>query len=486
MALLGLNIQPRPARSPSEITRSSPLRLSFPKVNRGLIPGRGLYGSVNAHALLIGAILFGPVFYSAATPYERKDLDAEDLSPTSHVIYLPRLGGGSEGNGYSGGGSIVKRKGVATVPARSSQGISFPGPQAIISDPPQATNRFQTLMRPALRNQPILKSFVAVPNIVQTANAGPLPMDSNAPVLPKPLPSQLKAPTLARRQDLNTQAPTITPATTDIPKLALPTSGHQAPAAPTQQMTGPIAVTARSDAMRAPQYSPVPTSGPDLQNLVSLSPNPAPPLPNAVLPAGEARGRFAISPDASSATAAVEAGSKTEIAPTLSAAIGNDALAPPGNAASQGQAGVSNGTDRLAIGGTGGTGSNTGDKVGTGSGGSGTDKGRGSSVGVGLGSGKSASPGAGSGSGIAPGGGAFPGVTIEGSGAAGGGALDAKFAPQMVFPVPVAVVLKLRRNPLVVSAGATGGGGLDAYGALNCGRIYTVFLPMQNANWTIQ
>jgi hypothetical protein len=303
------------------------------------------------------------------------------------------------------------------------------------------------------------------------------------PALPRPLPSELKAPTLAKPLAPNAQAPTITPVTTEVPKLALPAGSPPAPSVPTQQMNAPRAAALRADA-KAPQYSPVPTSGTDLQNLVSLSPNPAPPVPSAVLPVGEARGRFAISPDASSATAAVEAGSNLQTAANLNASIGDDALAPPGNAASEGQSGVPNGAPRLAVGGTGGTGSSTGSQVGNGNGGNGADTGRGSAASVGLGSGRGSSPGIGSGAGVAPGGGAFPGITIEGNSAIAG--LDAKFAPQMIFPVPVAVVLKLRRNPLVVSAGATGGGGLDAYGALNCAKIYTIFLPMPSANWTMQ
>jgi TonB family protein len=46
--------------------------------------------------------------------------------------------------------------------------------------------------------------------------------------------------------------------------------------------------------------------------------------------------------------------------------------------------------------------------------------------------------------------------------------------------------LKVRKNQLVVSAGPVGGGGLSIYGALQCGKIYTVFLPMPGKNWTLQ
>jgi hypothetical protein len=43
-----------------------------------------------------------------------------------------------------------------------------------------------------------------------------------------------------------------------------------------------------------------------------------------------------------------------------------------------------------------------------------------------------------------------------------------------------------RKNSLVVSAGPIGGGGLGVYGALHCGKIYTVFLQMPGKAWTLQ
>jgi len=64
--------------------------------------------------------------------------------------------------------------------------------------------------------------------------------------------------------------------------------------------------------------------------------------------------------------------------------------------------------------------------------------------------------------------------------------LTGSVAAQMVYPLPIAVVSKLRQNRMVVSAGSIGGGGLNVYGALDCGKIYTIFLPMPGSNWTMQ
>jgi hypothetical protein len=54
----------------------------------------------------------------------------------------------------------------------------------------------------------------------------------------------------------------------------------------------------------------------------------------------------------------------------------------------------------------------------------------------------------------------------------------------MVYAISASVLP--RKNALVVSAGPMGGGGLGVYGALNCGKIYTVFLQMPGKSWTLQ
>jgi hypothetical protein len=59
-------------------------------------------------------------------------------------------------------------------------------------------------------------------------------------------------------------------------------------------------------------------------------------------------------------------------------------------------------------------------------------------------------------------------------------------AADLIYPVAATVGVNLRKNALVVSAGPLGGGGLDVYRALYCGKIYTVFLPMPGKNWSMQ
>jgi len=107
----------------------------------------------------------------------------------------------------------------------------------------------------------------------------------------------------------------------------------------------------------------------------------------------------------------------------------------------------------------------------------------------GAGSGGDGSTGVGSGGAGGGGGrGGNPGpISIEGRGASseGGGTLNGAYVASLIFPIE-APALTLRKNALVVSAGPIGGGGINVYGALNCGKIYSIFLPMPGKNWSLQ
>lgn len=129
------------------------------------------------------------------------------------------------------------------------------------------------------------------------------------------------------------------------------------------------------------------------------------------------------------------------------------------------------------------------------SGGLGSSMGSGGAA-AGAGHGSTASSGAGGdsstgvGRGTTGGGGGSAGssgvVSISGAPGAGSdsGSLEPALAAAMVYPVPTVPVP--RHNALVVSAGPVGGGGLNAYGLLHCGRIYTVFLQMPGKSWALQ
>ena len=111
--------------------------------------------------------------------------------------------------------------------------------------------------------------------------------------------------------------------------------------------------------------------------------------------------------------------------------------------------------------------------VGTGGSGAGGDES------TGVGSGKMGGAGGSGANEAAP-------INVNGPGAIAGshGGLDALIAAGAIFPVISPP--HIRRNALVISAGAVGGGGLGVYQALQCGRIYTIFVPMPTGNWTLQ
>lgn len=77
-------------------------------------------------------------------------------------------------------------------------------------------------------------------------------------------------------------------------------------------------------------------------------------------------------------------------------------------------------------------------------------------------------------------------LSINGSGSDPGGAGTLGPAVAMGMVYPVSRHLSLRKSSIVVSAGPVGGGGLDVYDVLHCGKIYTIFLAMPGKNWTMQ
>jgi hypothetical protein len=81
-------------------------------------------------------------------------------------------------------------------------------------------------------------------------------------------------------------------------------------------------------------------------------------------------------------------------------------------------------------------------------------------------------------------GGGFISLSGSDAGSESMGVISPAASEGMVFAVPK--LTGLRHSGIVVTAGPIGGGGLGVYGALHCGKIYTVLLPMSGKNWTLQ
>ena len=71
--------------------------------------------------------------------------------------------------------------------ASNAKGLSYPGPQTIISDPPNPTNSIQTVLQPDIENPPVLIPPIPLPNIVQVAEVALV-----APKIPEPAPEPPK------------------------------------------------------------------------------------------------------------------------------------------------------------------------------------------------------------------------------------------------------------------------------------------------------
>jgi len=74
--------------------------LTFPDVSHGYLPGRALFFSSIIHELVIVVLLLLSFSLSRThIPASRSFNDTIKLSDAKGVIYLPVLGGGSEGSG---------------------------------------------------------------------------------------------------------------------------------------------------------------------------------------------------------------------------------------------------------------------------------------------------------------------------------------------------------------------------------------------------
>jgi hypothetical protein len=328
----------------------------------------------------------------------------------------------------------------------------------VVSKPVHPDNRRQTIYQPATPPDLKITMDLKLPNIIGgTSAVVPKPQIHFNPSSSKPLQTHkaithAAAPTLSAASaatPMNLPDPAIA-----HPHLAVPIDPNSSK--PTQWQNVTTAATAPSlasnaaismnlaDAGIAQANSPAAPSAPG----TGISDGTATASPSGISEqaAGDGSGLVVISVDPS------EAGSLANLPPGNR--WGDFSIAPGG-----GQPGSPGGGTRGSA------------SVGSGGSGPGGDR----STGVGPGD---------SGGG---GGKAGPAGTLSISGGTGGkgeGMLDPSIARDMVYAVPSTLVL--RRNALIVSAGPMGGGGLDAYGTLHCGKIYTVFLPMPGKGWTLQ
>jgi hypothetical protein len=492
---------------------------TFTTFKFGYLPGRGLLYSIIGHEVAMFG-LFLLITYGLPA-FRGQTLIVGSQSAQSHLIYLPEVGGGKEGQKSPGGGRSKPQQ-ASAAPARASKGLAYPGAQAILSDPPNPTNAFQTLLRPLIVHPEPLKKLVPLPNIVQMSETR-LPASLMATKAALPQPHLAVQPIKVKRDsDLRRNAKWNVPvgkapelmAKAEMPKLPaaeqpLPEAPQVEPKKPEElkkeedkplekPVPQPLKVAAEKKSEKAEkQVAPPSTAqiakmemhGKAAEPMLSLSPMPLPAGSNAKIPTGEARGRFAIAPGGTlnpNSTPGKANGTRSDSPATgqdnaHSANAATELAANTGNGAGHNPAagGGSGNADDAAGGGSAGTGNGSGSTSGAGVGGAGTGNGRGS---AGSGAGRSGhGAGTGSGGGSGAGSGAFPGITIQGGEGSSAASNSSRMSVTPQTPYQMTIV-----------ATASSGGGLQDFGVFENERVYTVYIPMQRTpqeadpTWTMQ
>jgi len=459
MPLLSLELDTAsPDSAPAQLPFSShSLRLTY-DTNRRWFPRRGFLLSLLVHEIAIVALLYVPP-PTPSRPRVWREREWEVTMLPKDVLYLPEIGGGSKG----GNGGPGSKPTVLPAAAAGSGGMTYAGRQAIVSNPPNPTNHIQTVLHPDLPAPPPLKEFVPLPNMMTLAQPPP------APPLPKPAepPSATpKAPPLPRAPVI----PKVTldgPQPVEAPKLTLPATPPPAASADLLQAQVPAPPPPPQEAPKAQPPPPAPQTPPapeptGVHNLLVLSATPAPPNPAAKVPEGEARGQFAISPQAN----------PQQWVTGIANGPGSEAAATPGTGASPGPAEGSKVTGAGSLGNSvyanGKAGAGEG-KEGAG-GGLGGRGGLGDGVGPGAGSGSGAGHGPGKGAGAGPGPGPFAGMTIQGAESpAGAIAIPSPSNSSPSNQAPNAYGMT------IISTGNSGGGVGD-FGIFHDEAVFTVYL----------
>jgi hypothetical protein len=464
---------PEAPQTPQQDPLEVPIRPGFGPaftgggISLGLFPARGFLYSLLGHGIAIAALLLlWPKPAKMYDPPQKWEL----TMISKDALYLPALGGGDSGGPQHGATAKSQTPPSLSVAALSKLGVSYPGRQAIISNPPHPTNRVQTLLQPELPNPPELTKFVSLPNVVRLAERTPTPQPGTAPDSPK-TDTSLQAPV----PNTGTVTPTIpqlralAPAVISAPKLSLPMA---APAGnPVMQAAAAPPVTPAPPAPAQVRALPG-SSAAKVQTLIALSVAPAPPDPAPKVPAAEAHGQFAVVALPHLAVSELGIGSAAESETPEAAGAGANPKSGAHNATGAGTlaAGASNhpaagGNGSVAGPGPGATDGGAGRNTAGAAGGGMTI--RGAAFGSGGGTGKAS--GAGAGAGPAPG--AFAGMTIQGGEWPNG-------MPAGVTPQPPAKPMESGSYGLTVVSTGNSGSGLGDFGVFYNEPVFTVYISM--------
>jgi hypothetical protein len=341
-------VNPILLQSPQERSAPRTLRFvlkapTFGEIGTGYRP-RGSFGlSVILHQLALLVILISSsrfVFVQAAEVVPTK------LEPIKIEggIFLPAMGGGSEGAGTKGGGSGADKQASTGLRARSRRGFAYPGPQPLVSAPPLAKLGIQTILQPNLENPLLLQKTYPLPNLAIASTAPPQP--------PKPVMKVESGRMAIRPVERQIQAPKIS-----LPVVA---SSHMPDLTATE---GPMPQAPPPKPVPAPaKTSDVPMSSRGQQGLLVLNAIPPPPDVSMKVPQGEARSLFAVAPGEATIIADPASGAKGAGSASNAAGNGGPSDNASGDAIADAPSGGGSGM------GTSGSGIGTGSHYGTGTG----------------------------------------------------------------------------------------------------------------------
>jgi uncharacterized membrane protein YgcG len=280
-------------------------------------------------------------------------------------------------------------------------------------------------MRPDNKRQTIFQPAVPPDLRINTELKLPNIIDANPVVVPKPVFNfhhKDSRPTVRNKRDVTVAAPVLKVTNTTTPLTDLTDPTNSQPKMPVPEPSAPASPPATAQANATPDAN----SGFEVEGagtgLVVISTDPGQASDMVALPAGNRFADFSISPAGSGPGSPGGSSHETSGVGTGGGA-GGDSSIGVGTGETGGGGGKSGGTGSLSVNGTAGSGGVTAGTLG-------------------------------------------PGVPLS-----------------MVYPISK---FSPYHASLVVSAGPLGGGGLGVYGALHCGKIYTVFLPMPGKAWTLQ
>src|SRR5437764_6066736 len=149
MTLISLNLLEPAPRYPLKRWAGAPCGIPFLNLSKGRWPARGLLYSFLVHEVAIFSLFLLPAYsgFRKPEPMVEARLFAIDLNTSAKLVYFPSLS--SEGERKE---TTPVEDSPKPAAAPHKNGLSYPGPQPIVSDVPQARNRFQTLLQPALEN----------------------------------------------------------------------------------------------------------------------------------------------------------------------------------------------------------------------------------------------------------------------------------------------------------------------------------------------